>query len=809
MENMELKNEQSETAAEIHGTVSRRTFVKAASAAGALAGAAALAGCASDPKPTAQDEGPKDADNSTQADATPATYEPQPDPFEGAQEFFAACPPECQHHNLKALVKDGKVVRVTCGVNNESMPCMMGLSRVEWLNSPERLTAPLLRDGDKGSGKFKEISWDEAIDLIAEKLQDAIDTVGNKGIVIDSFAGNFNTISGQAKSAFIARIGGAMSLEGTLCCAGTNGATIPVFGKRYFDTRNTIEDANYIIIWGNNPAVTQNGYFNRYESMMAKGGKIVTIDPICSETASKTTEWLPIRPTTDTALALGMLKVIVDEGLHNEQFLKEHSTAPCLVDADGAMVLLDADDPTSYAVAVDGELVRHDAEGVDPVLSVKGTDLEADYTTVFDLTVAECEPWTPEAVEAETWVPAAKVAELARDYAKGPNSMIIQNMGGFMRTTYGTLAVASQNNLAVFCGQVGGAGNGVCDAGGINNLVTLKPMFENPKVDAELPKVARAQFATHVMNDDPNEVKVFISLAESPMTQWPNTNMVKQALCKIPFVVVIDSFMTSTALYADLVLPCAAVFETEDILCNARSHLIQLSDKAVEAPGQAHDDLWIFTQLANKMGVGEDFNHDNEYFIRKALEDSGFTYDQLKKEHAIDAYPKDFIPYKGGEFYTATKKAEIYQAPWLAKGVKAVPSYYRCAESVGGSSGLDATYPLAVVQRKLNRTVHSTFGGLKSIGAVTRDYACVMINPADAAARNIKDDDVVVVFNDRGEHRARAIVTDLISPGVLCAENGWWEQQGGSSSYITNDAVGPLATEHCCNETLADVRKEA
>ena len=811
MDSIEHKSAEMQELPEQKTAVSRRTFVKAAGAAGAFAGVAALAGCASEPKKEPVSE-PADSGNneSTQADAEPVTYEAQPDPFEGAKEFFAACPPECQHHNLKALVKDGKVVRVTCGVNNESMPCMMGLSRVEWLNSPDRLTAPLLRDGDKGTGKFKEISWDEAIDLMAEKIQDAIDTVGNAGIVVDSFAGNFNTMSGAAKGAFVARIGGAMSLEGTLCCAAANGATIPMFGKRYFDTRNTIEDANYIIIWGNNPAVTQNGYFDRYENVMAKGGKIVTLDPVCSETAAKTTEWIPIRPTTDTALALGMLKVIVDEKLYDEAFLKAHSTAPCLVDSEGAMVLMDADDPTSYAVATaDGEMVRHDAEGTDPVLSVAGVAGMDGYTTVFDLTVAECQPWTPEAVEAETWVPAAKVTELAHDYAKGPKSMIIQNMGGFMRSTYGTLAVASQNNLAVFCGQVGAPGNGLCDAGGINNLVTLTPMFENPKVSADLPKVPRAQFAQHVLADDPNEVKVFISMSESPMTQWPNTGLVKQALQKIPFVVVIDTFMTSTALYADLVLPCAAVFETEDILCNARSHLLQLSEKAVEAPGQAHDDLWIFTQLAKKMGVGEDFDHDNEYFIRKALEGSGYTYEQLKKEHAIDAYPKDYIPYKGGEFLTATKKAELYQPAWAKKGLKPVPSYYRCAETVGGDSGLDAKYPLAVVQRKLNRTVHSTFGGLKSISAVTRDYACVMINPADAASRNIKDDDKVVVFNDRGEHRARAIVTDLVSPGILCAENGWWEQQGGSSSYVTNDAIGPLATEHCCNETLADVRKEA
>ena len=774
------------------GGVSRRAFVKTAATLGLAASIAETSGCA--PKQNVK-EGARTEE----------------DPFEGAQEFFAACPPECQHHNLKALVKDGKVVKVECGVNNESLPCMMGISRVEWLNSEDRLTKPLLRDGEKGQNKWKEISWDEAIELVSVKLKDAIDTVGNAGIVCDSHAGNFNALAGAVAPAFIARIGGATTLTGTLCCAAVNGATTSMFGKRFFDTRNTIGEADYIIVWGNNPAVTMNGYFSRFEKVMERGGTVVVVDPVYSETAAKSSDWIPIRPTTDTALALGMLKVIVEEGLANEEFLKKHSTAPCLVDSEGNLLLIDESNPKSYAVLDEktGELVPHDGEGIDPLLSVEGTSFGEDYVTVYDLILEECADWTPEAVEKETGVPAAKVLDMARGYARSDKGMIIQNMGGFMRIAYGTYAVASQNNLAVFTGNIGSAGNGVLDAGGINNLVKLAPMFDNPQPASELPKIPRVQFARHVLDDDPNEIKVFISSRESPMTQFPNTGLLKKALEKIPFVVVIDSLMTSTALYADLVLPCAAVFETEDLLCNARSHLIQLSEKAVEPPGEAHDDLWIFTQLAKSMGVGEDFEHDNEYFIRKALDGTGYTYEQLSEDHAIDAYPPDFIPYEKGVFYTETKKAEIYQAPWLKKGVKAVPSYYRAAESRGGSSGLDGAYPLAVVQRKLNRSVHSTFGGLHSIENITRDHACVMINSQDALDRGIVTGDRVVVFNDRGEHKAEAIVTDHVIPGVICAEIGWGEQQGGSSSYVTNDASGLIAGEHCCNETLADVRKEA
>ncbi|NPD30409.1 molybdopterin-dependent oxidoreductase [Eggerthellaceae bacterium zg-1084] len=786
---------QSEPAASrIPAGVSRRSFVQAAGGLGALAGVAGLASCA-----------PRDARAPKASGAAGA------DPFEGAAEFFAACPPECQHHNLKAQVVDGKVVRVTCGAANESRPCMMGMSRVEWLSTDQRLTTPLKRAGEKGAGSWEPISWDEALDLVADKLRDAIDRVGNAGIVCDSHAGNFNAIAGAVGPAFIARIGGATTLTGSLCCAAVAGATIPMFGKRFYDTRNTIADAECILVWGNNPAVTMNGYFGRFEQAMERGAAMYVIDPVHSETASKATEWVPIKPTTDTALALGMLKVIVSENLHDQGFLKAHSTAPCLVGADGALELIDPSDKGSYAVidARTGQRVRHDAEGVDPLLSAGEANRTDGGRTVFDLIVQACDEWSPAAVEAETGVPAATVERLARAFASTKRGMIIQNMGGFMRTSYGTYAVAAQNNLAVFTGNIGAAGNGVCDAGGINNHVKLSPLFDNPAVSPDLPKIPRVQFARRVLEDDPNPIEVFISSRESPMTQFPNTGLVKEALKKIPFVVVIDSLMTSTALYADLVLPSATVFETEDLLCNARSHLVQLSQKAVDPPGEAHDDLWIFTQLAKRMGVGADFDHDAEFFARKALEGTGIAYEQLAEEHAIDAYPPDFVPYAGGAFPTASGKAELYQAPWLKKGLEAVPSYHRAAETRGGTAGLDDAYPLAAVQRKLNRSVHSTFGILSSICSATRDHACVMINSQDAAERGIGDGDRAVVYNDRGEHRARAIVTDQIMSGVVCVENGWWEQQGGSSSYVTNDAVGHLSGEHCCNETLVNVRKEA
>lgn len=731
--------------------------------------------------------------------------------FEDCEKFYAACSPECQHHNLCAYVKDGKVVRVGIGKNNESAPCMRGFSRVDWLNQADRVTTPLLRDGEKGSNAWKPISWDEALDLLAGKIQDAIDTDGNQSVIFDNHAGNFHTVAGAVSTAFIRRAGGFTSLTGTLCCAGANGGLTPIWGERNHDTRNTIAESDFILVWGNNPMVTMGGYWERFKACMDRGGTVVVIDPVRSESAEAASEWVPIRPTTDAALALGMLRVIVSEGLENDDFLRAHTTAPCLVGADGAQVLMDEADATSYAVwdAATGALARHDAEGVTPALSVADVEDEAvaGMTTVYDLTVEQADPWTPEAVEAETGVPAETVERLARAYAGADKAMIIDNMGGFMRITYGTDAVATHVNLANFCGQVGRRGTGIYDAGGISHQVKTAPIWKNPDPLPDLPTLPRVKFGEYVCADKPNPIKVFVSYRESPMTQFPNTGAVKEALKKIPFVCVIDTFVTSTALYADLVLPCAAVFETEDLLCSSRSHLIQLSEKAVDAPGEAHDDLWIFSRLAERMGFGDDFQVTNEECVRRALEGTGYTYEQLQQEKAIDAMPPEFVPYADGVFPTATGKAEMYQPSWLAKGHPAVPCYNVAPESVAGAPDLAATYPLAAVQRKTMMEVHSSFANLESMVAAGSARADCVMNAQDAAARGIADGDDVVVYNDRGEHRAVATVTDGIMAGVVCLNNGHWEQQGGSSSYVTNDAVGLLAGEHCCNETLVEVRK--
>ena len=311
-------------------SLSRREFVGAAAATAGVAAVGGLASC------------------SPQASSNGGSEDAAEDPLANAEVFYTTCPPECQHHNLIGYVVDGKLVKVESSSLNDCAACACGIARSQMVNDPNRLSMPMKRTGEKGSGEFEEISWDEAFNLIQEKFQEAIDTDGVQSICYVTGSGNFGSMHGPVANAFFAHLGGASTTVGSLCCAGTTAAQIPIYGQRFLDTRNQIENSDYVIIWGTNPAISKRGYHQRFEKVVANGGKVVVIDPIFSESASKASQWIDPYPGTDAAMTLAMLKVVIDEELYDKEYALAHTCAPCLVSKEtGEPVLQDANDPAS------------------------------------------------------------------------------------------------------------------------------------------------------------------------------------------------------------------------------------------------------------------------------------------------------------------------------------------------------------------------------------------------------------------------------------------------------------------------------
>lgn len=719
--------------------------------------------------------------------------------------YRSCCPLECLHCSLTAYVKDGKVERIEPTTGLQTQACMRGISRVQWMYHTDRLTKPLLRTGEKGKGEFKEISWDEALDLIEEKIRETIDTVGNRGLLFSTGSGNMDNIKNSFGGNFFNYIGGNTRTLGQTCCQQVTDAMLPITGTRGVEARDTIKDSTYLLCWGNNPAVTMHAFNKFYYEAQEKGGKVVVIDPRYSETAARADEWVPILPSTDAALGLGMLNIIFKEDLIDRKFLAEHTGAPYLIDKDGNLIRENADDPDSYLVydMNSNQLVLHSTPSINPALSSRDAELPNEYRTALDFVIDEAEKWTPEKVEEESTVPAGTVIHLARDYAKADRAMIIQNMSGAQRTEYGVYAVATQFYLALVTGHIGKPGASVNDSGGASQFVRLNSSF-TPKQTQEVDAIPVTKLGEVVANSD--TYKFWYQMTSSFLTQMPNTNMMKKAMKKVPFVVVADNLMTSTALYADLVLPVTTVFEDVSLNIGIRNNYAQLMDKAVEPPGEAKPDYWIFTELAKRFGVGEDFDKPIEEHIEHMLDGTGLTLEQLR-EGPVKPYEGDHVPFRDGEFPTSTKKANFYIESWKEQGYSPVATYIQAEEFIKNEK-LAKKYPLMAVQRKIQRTVHSSYGNLDWPQEMHGDKPTVQINPKDAEKRNIKDGELVKVYNDRGEHKAVADVTTHIIEGVVSLENGWWEQQGGSSSHVTNDKPGYIGNGHSCNNTLVEITKE-
>lgn len=779
--------------------ISRRAFVGAAAATAAVAG---LAGCA----PTAE---PKD--EASGGEVLSFTGE---DEFADCELVYGCCSPECQHHLLKGYVRDGKLVKVESGEVNESPACARGFARVEMCNSEKRLTKPLKLVGEKGSGNFEEISWDEAYDLIEEKLRYGLDNGGSQSIIVQGGSGNFSSLT-SAMGTLGSWLGGTTAISGNFCCAGIDSGLGTVLGSRTTPLRNELEKADYIIAWGNNPVVTMTGYFGRFQKMMDNGGTLCTIDPFLSETADKSQEWIQPWPGTDSAVALAMLKVVIDEGLTDDEYLIAHTTAPCLIDKKtNVPAFTDPADDTTYQVydPTSKKLVAHDTADVTPPLSVEGTDIAKDYVTIYDLVKAEADKWGKEAVEAETGCSYDDIARIARDYANAEKAIIIQNMGGYQRTENGAYATATQVYLALFCGHIGHEGDGMYDAGGSAALVPSGQAFESNPDAAQYEPIPFPHFGEMVLEDKPAKINFMWVDCGNPVAQMPNTNMWKKALEHIPFVVKVDQFMNSTCLWSDLVLPNTALFETPNITHSARSAVIQISEAGVTPPGEAKTDLEITAEVAKRFGFEQYFNEDPSVYISRVLEGSGVTYDELVEKKGVNAW--DLVPgwiaYKDGNFDTSTGKAHLWVQAWVDEGFPAIACHQRPAEHpLNADSDLAKKYPLAAVQRKTRHQVHTIFNNLETMLSMDGHKPLIVIHPDDAAARSIAMGDEVTVFNDRGEHSGLALVSENVKPGVVVLQNGWDDTTASPTSNVTNNAWPTLGTIHCCNSTLVEVKKGA
>ncbi|MDO5683911.1 MAG: molybdopterin-dependent oxidoreductase [Propionibacteriaceae bacterium] len=735
--------------------------------------------------------------------------------------FRSANTPECIHCALLVHVDDGKITKVTGD---------------RQLYSPHRIKYPMKRKGERGDGEWEQISWDEALDTIAERLETIRSESGNEAFMSIGGTGNWAILSTGVNglfSGFWNRFGGTTPLISQLCCASVTEGFNAVLGGNRTEFREEIVNARYIIAWGHNPAVSNQGYFkNITEAREKNGARLVTIDPRLSETAALSDTWIQIRPGTDSALSLGMINVILSEGLFDEPYVKNHTNAPFLVrlgargyDLESALAdwrpgdplpvdlkdlqLLsepgETEDKPKYFVwdPAANKHVPADTPGVYPALTGTFEIDGAKYQPVHAWMAAIAGRYTVDVVHEITGVSATAVRTVAREYAAAKPAAIMQNMAGAQRTDNGTLTVIGQIYLAALTGNIGVLGGGVNDTGGVLQYSKINPpvpLQKNPPI----PGIPVTQLGQHLLEEKPHKIRCMYIAGSGVLTQYPNTNKLIEAFKQLEFVVVQEIFMTTTAKYADIVLPVTTIFEARDMIAGIRNRHIQLMEKAIEPLFESRTDHWILTQLAKRLGFGEDFDRPVDDLLRRVLEPTGVSLEQLEKG-PVNPMPDPWIPFGDLEFNTPSGRIEFFSNYLQKMGFNPLLEYLEPVEAPWVDTALAEKYPLQLVNRRNHNQVNSSFFHQDQMTEIWPGQT-VQLHPDDARARGIADGDKVQVFNDRGTIEAVASVTAGILRGVVSVTTGWGAvDEKFTASKLSPDKYEPISKGHTLNSSMVDV----
>lgn len=738
--------------------------------------------------------------------------------------FFSANNPECNHCSLRIHVRNGKAVRLSPNPNFYIKPCLRGYSRIQGTYDPDRIKYPFKRVGERGEGKWERISWDEALTLVSENLAKVRDRYGAESVMFFSGA-ILSMIPLTMISRFRSGFGEGVQTGqlGQLCCAAQGEASAAMIGYRVSEIEN-FAFSKLHISWGHNPAVSYLPHWRYLADGIAKGMRLVTIDPKFTETASKSDQWLAPRPGTDLAMAMGMIKVIIEENLYDSDFVTTRTNFPFLVVEKTGKLLRESDvkaggdAKTFYVWDKSTGAIAKANEAVTPVLDGSFEVDGKKVRTVFARLKERASIYDAAKVAEISGVDGEAVAALAREYATTKPAMINSGMSGAQRTSNGEFFIASLITLASLTGNYGISGGGVNDTGGVSGSKVDWSLTNpyKPDVKGNIPATKLGEW---LLEEKPYPIKAVYWQGKG-LGQQPSANKVVEALKKMDFVVVQEQHMTDAAQLADVVLPVSMLFERYDLMGPIRNYHYQLMDKAIEPMWESQSDTWIYTELAKRLGFGDLFDKTEEEWIDDMLKNTGLTVESLRASGPVWIWsdPKlnsfglkwekpPFYWFKDTPFTTPSGRLEIHSVRWEEAGVEPMVDFVPAEEGPITAPELMAKYPLQLTNHKINAFVHSTYQKMKWVREIF-PKPWVEINVEDAAERGVSDGDMVEIFNDRGTVKAVAHVHTGIRKGVISMQNGWWLDTGGCSSVITNDSFTKQGGYgHTLNSTLADVRR--
>lgn len=681
--------------------------------------------------------------------------------------------------------------------------CLRGLSSLEITYHPDRLKYPMRRVGDRGEGKFERISWDEALDTIADQFKDISARHGwpSIGWVLGG--------PGAGTTKFGAYLRLASLTQSTRVSAwGYGDAGLPCGSRVLFGAHMPFpllmdsflidpSRSELVVVWGSNPA--ESAPLNIMRPIMdakENGARLVVIDPLFTRTASKADEYLGIKPGTDTALALGMLHVIFEKRLHDVGFINRHTVGPYLVNVDTGKFLRGKDmgfkDAREYVIWDDTSntpTVRN-APGTNPVItgtySINGFACKPSFQLLLDL----AREYPPERASEITGISAKIIRKLAEKIGAVETATFITHMG-VSRTFHGDISMRALGTVATVTGNVNASPRG----GYRRAVLNWKPFLHADPAKPSYSRLGILQLYDAVISGKPYPIKALWFSFINFLNQCVDCNkIVREIFPKLDFIVAAELFMTPTARYADILLPACSYLEFSDLIPFPYPY-VQLQHKVIEPLYESKSDVDIASGLAGKLGFSEYFDKGEDGFIDLILDSKdpsmeGITREKLR-EGLITLNP---IPDSAQEydvrFHTPSGKIELYCEALREVG-QALPVYLEPLETPLDPAG--KKYPLAYIQGHSQYRTHSMFANVSSLLELNPEPV-VEINPIDAAARGISDNDLVTVFNDRGRTTLKARVTEGVRPQVVNISEGWWidQFQEGSVNHLTHGVINPV-----------------
>lgn len=727
-------------------------------------------------------------------------------------------------------VENGVVKKVDVDLEHPKggTACPKGFAIPEIVYSPNRLKYPMKRtrpkwDPDPG---WMRISWDEALDTIANKLKHIKDEYGPESVV-------FHTCSygGCASCQFrpwltrLANSFGSPNLIGTthICQWHRDIGSKYTYGVGL--PKPEINKAACILIWGCRPSYTNPRLFNKVIKAKSRGAKLIVIDPKLTELAKEADVWLQVRPGTDGALALGMLNVMIEEDLYDKDFVKNWTNGPLLARCDDGNFLTQAhlsphgnthcylvwDEKTDSPKAYDPTTGTYEAMEVEPALLgthkitlVDGKTIEC--KTAFQLLVELVLRYNPHKVEGITWVPSEKVREAARMLATFKPACYWSYNGIEQHTN------ATQTNRAI-CVLYALTGNFDSPGGNvIYSMLPTNPFSEEGSLPSEIQKrrlggskrplgpagptrdwyhnIQTYELYNSLLTGKPYPVKACISFGGNLITSTGNSLRGREALTRLEFLVHVDLFQNPTSDMADILLPAATISESIHVgLMQAPDfeppYHVQLRQKAISPLYERWPDMKIIFELARRLGLGDKFwNGDIEAAFNYQLAPTGITVEDLKKKPRGISVPVS-TKYKkytskdsktGGYigFNTSTRKIEIYSEIFKKHGYNPLPEYIESPISPTSRPDLSKEYPLILITTKEKVFCHGQHRAIPMLRKeVPEPY--LEINPKTAKRRDITDGDRVILETMNGHIRLKAKITNTIAPPVVSTQHGWWQ----------------------------------